>query len=260
VSIADGDTLFVVNWTANTDTDTAGYDLFMDPIPGQESLDASTDATIFHAPQTVCQTTTVPVSSDAGDASDGASSDAAAESGTTTLVDAGCTTLNTGGSTSTGTQSACNSAILASGFDAGSSGTGTTVDEAGNVVSTESGAAGISTIPTANLVNPNSATGTTVAGVSNGTYTITGLQNGVTYTVVVAAVDGSGNVGLASGEACDYPAPVDDFWKIYREAGGQAGGGFCALEAVGAPAGSSLALLGLGASAVAVVRRRRRRS
>jgi hypothetical protein len=34
VSIADGDTLFVLNWTANDDADTYGYDVFIDPMPG----------------------------------------------------------------------------------------------------------------------------------------------------------------------------------------------------------------------------------
>src|SRR5262249_5598915 len=33
---AVGNGFLVVNWTANADTDTTGYDVFLDPIPGQE--------------------------------------------------------------------------------------------------------------------------------------------------------------------------------------------------------------------------------
>jgi hypothetical protein len=83
------------------------------------------------------------------------------------------------------------------------------------------------------------------------------LQNGVTYTVAVSAVDGSGNIGPPSTQACDYPALVSDFWLTYRKDGGGAGGGFCALQAVGAPAGSTVAFVGLGAAATALIRRRR---
>jgi hypothetical protein len=56
----------------------------------------------------------------------------------------------------------------------------------------------------------------------------------------------------------DFPAPVNDFFKIYREDGGQAGGSFCALDAVGQPAGAPIVGVGLGAVAFAMARRRKR--
>jgi hypothetical protein len=102
--------------------------------------------------------------------------------------------------------------------------------------------------------------GTTVSGETAATYTLAGLTNGVTYNVVVAAVDAFGNIGPPSPQNCDYPAPVNDFFKVYRGAGGGAGGGFCALEAVGAPAGSTVAFGGAGALLFAAVRRRRRKN
>jgi hypothetical protein len=84
------------------------------------------------------------------------------------------------------------------------------------------------------------------------------LTNGATYSVVVSAVDGSCNVGPQSTpEQCDFPAPVNDFFKLYREAGGQAGGSFCALDAVGAPTGATIVSIGFGAAAFALARRRR---
>ena len=58
---------------------------------------------------------------------------------------------------------------------------------------------------------------------------VTGLKNGVTYSIAVAAVDGVGNVGKLSNVTCATPSPVDDFFKVYREAGGKGGGGFCSI-------------------------------
>jgi hypothetical protein len=104
----------------------------------------------------------------------------------------------------------------------------------------------------------NAGGGQTITGEPNSSFTIMGLENGATYNVVVAAVDATGNVGPPSPLTCDYPAPVKDFWKIYRDAGGKAGGGFCALETLGAPAGSAVAFGSLGALLAAILRRRRR--
>ena len=100
--------------------------------------------------------------------------------------------------------------------------------------------------------------GETLSDKSVGQYQITGLTDGTWYNVVVAAVDGTGNVGPASPEVCDYPAPVQDFWQTYRQDGGQANG-FCALETVGA-GGPSLAGVGAVFVGAALLRRRRRRN
>jgi hypothetical protein len=82
----------------------------------------------------------------------------------------------------------------------------------------------------------------------------------VNYNLVVAAVDGYGNIGPPSGEVCGKPEPIDDFWKIYRQDGGNAGGGLCALEAVGARASSTAGiLLVVGTSALLARRRTARR-
>lgn len=146
------------------------------------------------------------------------------------------------------------------------SGTSSTVitpifDDAGNEI--DAGVSptggGLSNIPAANLVGVEND-GVTVSGVSVGTYTISGLKNGITYYVAVAAVDGSGNIGPASNVVCDYPAPVNDFWTLYRNAGGGAGGGFCALEAAGEPVPSTAGIaIVIGATALGLQRRRRRK-
>ena len=80
------------------------------------------------------------------------------------------------------------------------------------------------------------------------------LQNGVQYAVGVAAVDALGNAGPLSNVACATPQEVDDFFETYRNAGGGAGGGFCALGARPAPGAAALLVVGL------LVRRLRRRT
>ncbi len=55
-----------------------------------------------------------------------------------------------------------------------------------------------------------------------------GLENGVTYAVAVAARDQVGNAGPLSEIACVTPAEVDTFFDKYKAAGGRGGGGFCA--------------------------------
>ncbi|HLK39186.1 MAG TPA: fibronectin type III domain-containing protein [Polyangiaceae bacterium] len=281
VSIKDGDTLFVVNWTPNTDTDTAGYDIFIDPVPGQEGNAVTT--------RTVCPEASTPTPAvdasvvDSGDdgsidamtatvdamtgdatTADGATADDASADGATAgapIGDAACYPINVatpGATSTTGSGSQCPSTALAGGFTV-DGGETTILDDAGDAA-VVSGSGGISTGTILNYIyKADPATGSTVSGLTNQTYTIEGLLNGRTYTVAVAAVDGSGNVGPPSLQQCDYPAPVDDFWKIYRRDGGGAGGGLCALEAVGSRGGSTLTYLSVGAAAVAFGRRRKRK-
>jgi hypothetical protein len=87
--------------------------------------------------------------------------------------------------------------------------------------------------------------------------TITKLENGVEYAVAVAGVDALGNPGKLSNVDCKTPNRTDDFFTVYRRAGGQAGGGFCTTSgAVGHGAGfAGLGLL-LAAAIGRIVRRR----
>jgi hypothetical protein len=295
VSTTAGDTLLNVSWTANSDADSAGYMLFMDPIRGQEEagLGSTSGQTL------VCPDTGAPIP-EGGDESgdDGATSEASvseastdassvdattsdATTGDATVTDAaapeaaapsdaGCYYINTGGTSrdapGTGT---CSNPVLAQGSTLDSGLTtvlpeastvvdeaGVSVDEGGIVIE---GAGGISLVPLQYSIGVSS--GFTVPDKAVGNYTIKGLTNNVTYYVAVSAVDGYGNVGppsASSNYTCNYPAPIQDFWQTYEKDGG-AGGGFCALEAVGT-GGSSLAGVGLVLAGAAIVRRRRRRS
>jgi hypothetical protein len=84
----------------------------------------------------------------------------------------------------------------------------------------------------------------------------TGLRNGQLYAVAVATVDKLGNVGPLSEIECGSPKPVTDFFEAYRNAGGEAGGGFCAI---GHHRESGALVFMLGALVMWIVRRRRAR-
>lgn len=152
----------------------------------------------------------------------------------------------------------------------GSSGTAGEAGSAG--ASGEAGAAGAagacepaqgSACPSVNLVggktlkDPGKYLCGSVSGLSATKGSVTNLTNFKTYTVAIAAVDGVGNVGPLSTLACDAPQPIDDFFKVYRDAGGQAGGGYCQMGLAGLPVGGAVPLLAaLSSLGVLALRRR----
>ena len=88
------------------------------------------------------------------------------------------------------------------------------------------------------------------------------LVNGKTYAVAVAATDSFGNIGELSAPICQFPEATSDFWRDYRNGGGQSGGGFCSIDGPGIPAGSfSLLMVGVvvGLSSLRRARRSARR-
>lgn len=95
----------------------------------------------------------------------------------------------------------------------------------------------------------------TICGSSRSPSGVAKASNGTLTTVGVSAFDSVGNVGKLSTLVCGTPNPVDDFFTKYREAGGQAGGGWCSL---GAAPPSSLFGLGVAGSALVFFARRRR--
>jgi hypothetical protein len=261
VSSAVGETLFIVNWTPNADTDTVGYDVLIDPPVGSsgsgdaaQPADASCTQLVYVCPNGGQDAASQDAASDVAEGgSDAAASDAASDAASEGGADAGCHWENQTISCAESDGGTCGSSVL--GASVLQDGSTTTTDDAGNVVS---GQGGISQVPSANFVDLSG--GATVSDRATGTHTITGLQDFQLYNVAVAAVDGYGNVGPASAQVCDSPAPVVDFWQQYRNDKGGAGGGFCTLEAVGSPVGPSLFLVGVGAVGVGFVRRRRSRS
>ena len=98
--------------------------------------------------------------------------------------------------------------------------------------------------------------GSTSAGDHTGT--VEHLVNGVEYSVAVASVDEVGNVGVLSRPVCETPIPVTDFYELYRQAGGKAGGGWCSLSRTPSAAAHGTAALFTALSLATFVRRRRR--
>lgn len=97
--------------------------------------------------------------------------------------------------------------------------------------------------------------------VANSTATeghVKGLANGHSYSIGVAGVDSVGNLGPLSGLICGTPEPTEDFYTLYRDAGGMAGGGFCTVSQGSRSLGAgAFALVSLSAAAL-VLRIRRR--
>lgn len=81
------------------------------------------------------------------------------------------------------------------------------------------------------------------------------LENSVRYAVAIATEDDANNIGVLSKLGCGVPQDVTGFYEAYRNAGGQAGGGFCSFSPARHGAFASLLALGLGASLL--LRRRR---
>lgn len=83
------------------------------------------------------------------------------------------------------------------------------------------------------------------------------VSNGVEYAVAVATTDAVLNIGVVTNVACATPVVTEDFFDLYRDAGGQAGGGVCSISpgSAGTPASALVVLL--GPLALVLARRRR---
>ena len=231
LSLGIGDGQMQLNWLPPSNVvDTAGFKVFCDPSPGKDPALAPGPAD-GAAPQT-CDGSAMSV--DAAVPVDSATpADAAADVEAGSTGDASSTAVDSGSSstcsTSDGGTNICtNSKVIVNGVN------GSFIDSYYNC-------------------------GPALSGSESKQATVTGLTNDVPYTFAVAATDLLGNVGPIAVFPCGTPAPIDDFWNKYKEAGGAAGGTFCALEEVGAPVPGTLAGLTLIVAAIALVRRRRDR-
>jgi MYXO-CTERM domain-containing protein len=257
-TVGQGDTLLILNWTPVNDPNTRGFSIFIDPLPGQEfgqdgGQDASQDTGAMagdSGPQFTL------VCADAGFTEGGVddSGDAIAPQ----PIDGGCIleNLNDSGSTQL-PNGTCNSSILVTGVTSTST-TSTPAQTSEGGVTSE---AGTTTVVTGTAPS-SAALAHKIIDIGDGTAThatIGGLVNGVQYTVAIAAVDNLADNGPLGTPHCTDPTPILDFWGQYRGAGGAAGGGFCALEGVGMPAGVSVFAMGMLGIAMAWIRRRRRR-
>ena len=83
---------------------------------------------------------------------------------------------------------------------------------------------------------------------------ISGLRTGVTYYIVVLALDEVGNLSAVSEEVTGATAPTTDFFEAYKAAGGAEEGGQCSAST---PAAGWMTMASLGV-AMWLIRRRRR--
>ncbi len=232
-----GDTLLKLGWTPAGDaTDTAGFTVFCDPPPGKSTdaalslpdgagvcTDSSTTSVDSGAPQDSAPQDSAPQDSASADASDSATpSDA---SSATDSASSTCGTTTDGG--------ACGSDVIKSNVN------GSVLANIGNGY----------------FVCPNT---TSTSDKTSTKATVTGLTNDKQYAFGVSASDLVGNTGPVLAFDCGTPQAIDDFWNRYKEAGGGAGGTFCALEAVGLPVETSMMGLAFVIASLALARRRRR--
>lgn len=311
VTVGAGQTLLIANWTANTDSDTLGYNVFIDPPPGAVAPTAPMTQVICPTESSASSSAAASTDASSGDASSApdafedaledapgdATSEEGADAGDATLASSSSSTATSSSSTSTAADAACytvniaqippsigscSSSVLSSAVVV-DSGVAPVEDDAGedaalldetSEAGSGTGIGGIATIPCQYAVNVGCTSGSpvytesnniTVTGETNTTFNISNLVDGVTYAVAVSAVDNSGNPGPPSTPQCNYPAPVNDFFDLYRDAGGLAGGGFCALQggtkldaSTGSPVSSWVAVGATGIALLAAGRRRRR--
>ncbi|MCA9644953.1 MAG: hypothetical protein H6718_27760 [Polyangiaceae bacterium] len=235
VSLGLGEDQLKVSWTALNDGDIASYQFFCEPKPGGtttqsfEPMGPATGGTAGMAGASsggTAGTGGVAGSGAAGTGGAGGSSGGAAGSGGT---------LSAAGSSST----------------AGSAGTTAAAGSGGSAGSTSNCQASV-LVPGEIPPSEYKCGETTNSIATSGT--VKDLANGTEYTVGVAAVDDLGNVGTLSDLACATPEPVDDFYEVYRRAGGEGGNGYCSINQSSAPGMLGLVLVAMGA----LVWRRRR--
>lgn len=174
-------------------------------------------------------TRNVTVCPDSGSADASTASDASDDSSVSS-VDAGCTTTT---ETVPGTGGACSSSNLvpAKAADGGA----------------------LSSLPDAKYLCAELG-GNTGSRVVVESFQGAPFVNDKTYAVAVAAIDSFGNVGTLTDVTCATPGATSDFWQLYRDSGGQAGG--CSTEATGAPGGGVLLAIPMVALLGSLVRRR----
>ena len=281
------DTQLTVSVSVAPDSDTTTFNVYCDPPPGEEGT-----ITLQPTTNTECAPTTTPEGGTVDSATDAHSAaDAPSEADALAPTDASDVDAGSASDAASAIDSAPSPPPV---DDAGGSPSGVPKNDAAVPISNP----GTSCVGETVLLQPDGGTTTTsfvptdeagadggpvyietsttvgvpmtlgipagylvaTVAASSATYTITGLKDGVFYTIAVAAVDNAGNVGpLAT--SCQESVQFADFWYNYTAGGGRAGGGYCsAAEGAGVPAGTGGLGLLMIASFVALVRKRRRRS
>ena len=221
-----GETMLKVSWTPSDPLEEeTTYRFYCYPVRGSEYADAGSDDS--------GKTGATPMAGDAGDVD-------------VIAPDVGGTGGSAGASGSGGDGGASGS-----GGDAGTGGSGGSM-----LVPLPEGCPAGTPFREGDMPDETYRCGSAPGGSSG---KITGLKDGVVYAVGVAAVDSFDNPGKLSNIACATPVPVDDFFDLYKEAGGKGGGGFCTLSDAPGAAGHARFAAFAALAATALMRRRIRR-
>ncbi|MCS6899168.1 MAG: hypothetical protein RMJ98_03685 [Myxococcales bacterium] len=254
VKIGIGENLLVLEWNQVSSGDITGYQFFCDPPPGSSStgeIRSTDDPSPFE--EDCVEEGRGGASGSTGKGNGGDTSGLSDGSGEAGQAGQG----GQGGDEGEGEQ----------GGEVGSGGAGFGGSGGSGVSSgdgrTNCAPAQGSSCPSVNLIggkilkNPEKYLCGSASGLSATKGSVSNLTNFQRYTVAIAAVDGVGNVGPLSPLVCETPQPIDDFYKVYRDAGGRAGGGYCQVNLTELPRGGSLPLLGVLASLGALALRSR---
>lgn len=228
-----GEGLLVLDWSRTSSSDAVSYNFYCDPPIGEsEVVEDPTDECASGAGG----------SADAGaEATAGSTTTASAKGafGSPSYPAPDDDDAGLGGETGAGGEAGA--AGEAGAGEAGEAGAAGEAGEAGTAG--EAGASGSSGTATSNcdgvtcgstnlrenkvLNSPGRYYCGQVAGLTATSGRVQDLIDNTYYTVAIAAVDQVGNIGPLSTPVCATPTMIDDFYRVYRDAGGQAGGGYC---------------------------------
>ena len=238
VSVNDDTSLLVTFSEPAGTTDIKGYRAYCDPMPSGGTTSSGGGAVADYWMPAAGAGGMAGAAGAGGATSSGTAGAGGSTSGGGGAGGAGGGSGGAGGSTSSGTGGATSS---------GTGGSGGAGD-----------AACSSAVLTPGELPPSAYECGSVTG--TGDITVTGLVQGVEYVIAVAAYDQVHNQGVLSELGCGTAEPVSDFFDRYRQAGGQAGGGFCQCELVGISLDRPLAVVAALLLGLAFGLRRSRRT
>ncbi len=261
-SVSSGESTVNFSWNLVTNVGVSGYNFFCEPVADadyEQACGAGAQGTSGASGASGASGST----SSRGDqgASGGGAGGASGDGG---VAGRGASGDGSGGANGDARSSGRASRQTAgAGGASGASGDGGAAGDAG--ASGDAGAAGdggtstfTSVLVPGELPPPDASLvcGSLVSG-ADSEYTVKNVANYGYYRVGMAAVDLVGNPGVLSDVQCVQPMPVDDFYRLYRAAGGEAGGGYCSVKAPGRAWGAFASFAALGAVALAFALRRR---
>jgi hypothetical protein len=192
----------------------------------------------------------------AGTETGGTGASAGTDTGGTAGTDTGGTAgTDTAGTDTGGTAGTDTGGTAAGGTTSGTSGTASTAGTAGTTTTAVDPECQSAVLIPGQFVRSDADglidCGEITAQAATGGETKSVLTNDIKYAVAIATEDNVNNVGVLSALACNVPKDTTGFIEAYGEAGGRAGGGFCAFAPAKNGAWAMLVAFIIGAGALA---------